>query len=195
MLFRGLQPSCCCLIYQTWTLLPEWRWWGIRRKNSQSNSFCHLSELHGIHLPNDDQLITQMRHTFLLDFVDIIIYPASTLELALCYMFLPEFGVIQHFLCRYPSNSVAFVNNMKSKSTPTPKWRRVVFKVSGTALAANCQSIDPKVLVSSLFMSYEIGKWIFGKWFFVYLLPVIWLSGWIYVLKGMLLLLGGITDC
>ncbi|KAG5557121.1 hypothetical protein RHGRI_007401 [Rhododendron griersonianum] len=46
---------------------------------------------------------------------------------------------------RYPSNSVALVNNMKSKSTPSPKWRRVVFKISGTALAGNCQSIDPKV--------------------------------------------------
>ncbi|KAG5557120.1 hypothetical protein RHGRI_007401 [Rhododendron griersonianum] len=45
----------------------------------------------------------------------------------------------------YPSNSVALVNNMKSKSTPSPKWRRVVFKISGTALAGNCQSIDPKV--------------------------------------------------
>ncbi|KAH7854860.1 hypothetical protein Vadar_018482 [Vaccinium darrowii] len=46
---------------------------------------------------------------------------------------------------RYPSNSAAFANNLKSKSTPTPKWRRVVFKISGTALAGNCQSIDPKV--------------------------------------------------
>ncbi|XP_058205705.1 uncharacterized protein LOC131319474 [Rhododendron vialii] len=46
---------------------------------------------------------------------------------------------------RYPSNSVAFVNNMKSKSMPSPKWHRVVFKISGTALAGNCQSIDPKV--------------------------------------------------
>ncbi|KAL6980257.1 hypothetical protein U1Q18_021900 [Sarracenia purpurea var. burkii] len=46
---------------------------------------------------------------------------------------------------RYASNSAAFANNMKSKSMPPPKWRRVVFKISGTALAGNCQTIDPKV--------------------------------------------------
>ncbi|GFZ11169.1 aspartate/glutamate/uridylate kinase family protein [Actinidia rufa] len=45
---------------------------------------------------------------------------------------------------RYASNS-SLINNTKSKSMPTPKWRRVVFKISGTALGGNCRSIDPKV--------------------------------------------------
>uniref|UniRef100_A0A5B7BNS9 UMP kinase n=1 Tax=Davidia involucrata TaxID=16924 RepID=A0A5B7BNS9_DAVIN len=45
---------------------------------------------------------------------------------------------------RYAPNSAAFANN-KSKSMPTPKWRRVVFKISGAALSGNCQSVDPKV--------------------------------------------------
>lgn len=87
---------------------------------------------------------------FLLDFVDRII-SEYTLTSIMLHVSLREYVVIQHLLCRYPSNSAAFANNLKSKSTPTPKWRRVVFKISGTALAGNCQSIDPKVLVSNLF--------------------------------------------
>ncbi|RVW71406.1 Uridylate kinase [Vitis vinifera] len=34
---------------------------------------------------------------------------------------------------------------MKPKTLSNPKWRRVVFKISGAALAGNCQNIDPKV--------------------------------------------------
>uniref|UniRef100_A0A2P2K2G6 UMP kinase n=1 Tax=Rhizophora mucronata TaxID=61149 RepID=A0A2P2K2G6_RHIMU len=43
-----------------------------------------------------------------------------------------------------PSNA-AFANNLKSKTMPNLKWRRVVFKISGAALSGNCQNIDPKV--------------------------------------------------
>ncbi|KDP45038.1 hypothetical protein JCGZ_01538 [Jatropha curcas] len=46
---------------------------------------------------------------------------------------------------RYPPSNVAFANNLKAKSMPNLKWRRVVFKISGAALAGNCQNIDPKV--------------------------------------------------
>ncbi|KAJ7974959.1 Uridylate kinase [Quillaja saponaria] len=46
---------------------------------------------------------------------------------------------------RYTASTVALANNQKSKSTSNLKWRRVVFKISGSALAGNCQSIDPKV--------------------------------------------------
>lgn len=41
---------------------------------------------------------------------------------------------------------VGLANNTKSKSLANPRWRRVVFKISGTALAGNGpQNIDPKV--------------------------------------------------
>ncbi|XWS08093.1 hypothetical protein CRYUN_Cryun41cG0049200 [Craigia yunnanensis] len=43
------------------------------------------------------------------------------------------------------SNSSARGNNLKSNSLPSLKWWRVVFKISGTALSGNCQSIDTKV--------------------------------------------------
>ncbi|XP_023876255.2 uridylate kinase PUMPKIN, chloroplastic [Quercus suber] len=46
---------------------------------------------------------------------------------------------------RYMSSNAALTNNLKSKPISNLKWRRVVFKISGTALAGNCQSIDPKV--------------------------------------------------
>ncbi|XVF23409.1 hypothetical protein REPUB_Repub13aG0035400 [Reevesia pubescens] len=46
---------------------------------------------------------------------------------------------------RYMANNVALGNNLKSKSLPSLKWRRVVFKISGTALSVNCESIDPKM--------------------------------------------------
>ncbi|OMO96753.1 Aspartate/glutamate/uridylate kinase [Corchorus capsularis] len=46
---------------------------------------------------------------------------------------------------RYVPNNVASGSNLKSKSIPSVKWRRVVFKISGTALSGNCQSIDPKI--------------------------------------------------
>lgn len=38
------------------------------------------------------------------------------------------------------------INNMKLKSSGGPRWRRVVFKISGAALAGTTQNnIDPKV--------------------------------------------------
>lgn len=38
------------------------------------------------------------------------------------------------------------INNMKLKSSSGPRWRRVVFKISGAALAGTTQNnIDPKV--------------------------------------------------
>lgn len=46
---------------------------------------------------------------------------------------------------RLATNNANFVNSTKLKSTPRPKWRRVVFKISGVALSGNCQSIDSKV--------------------------------------------------
>ncbi|KAL9402790.1 hypothetical protein Peur_006639 [Populus x canadensis] len=46
---------------------------------------------------------------------------------------------------RYTSGSAAFANTLKTKPVPNLKWRRVVFKISGSALAGNCQNIDPKV--------------------------------------------------
>lgn len=53
------------------------------------------------------------------------------------------------FMDRYVSSNAALTNNLKSKPISNLKWRRVVFKISGTALAGNCQSIDPKVHVLS----------------------------------------------
>ncbi|KAJ6690565.1 hypothetical protein OIU85_006785 [Salix viminalis] len=46
---------------------------------------------------------------------------------------------------RYTSGSAAFANTLKIKPVPDLKWRRVVFKISGSALAGNCQNIDPEV--------------------------------------------------
>ncbi|KAF8042545.1 hypothetical protein BT93_A1008, partial [Corymbia citriodora subsp. variegata] len=41
------------------------------------------------------------------------------------------------------------VNNIKSKSLSSPRWRRVVFKISGAALAGTGQNnIDPKVAMA-----------------------------------------------
>ncbi|PIA54812.1 hypothetical protein AQUCO_00901006v1, partial [Aquilegia coerulea] len=50
---------------------------------------------------------------------------------------------------RYPLSTPSpggLANNTKSKSLMNPRWRRVVFKISGTALAGSGpQNIDPKV--------------------------------------------------
>ncbi|GMY23162.1 uridylate kinase PUMPKIN, chloroplastic-like [Fagus crenata] len=46
---------------------------------------------------------------------------------------------------RYKPGNGALANDLKSKPMTNLKWRRVVFKISGTALGGNCQSIDPKV--------------------------------------------------
>ncbi|KAH9768793.1 Uridine monophosphate kinase [Citrus sinensis] len=37
--------------------------------------------------------------------------------------------------------------NLKSKPQQNLKWRRVVFKISGSALVGNCHNIDPKVVM------------------------------------------------
>lgn len=43
------------------------------------------------------------------------------------------------------------INNMKSKSASSPRWRRVVFKISGAALCGSGpNNMDPKVLKSYL---------------------------------------------
>lgn len=47
------------------------------------------------------------------------------------------------------------LNNVKSKATSNPRWRRVVLKISGAALACTGpNNIDPKVsyLVHNLFV-------------------------------------------
>lgn len=58
---------------------------------------------------------------------------------------------------RYPAVTnvaAAMVNNMKPKSLSNPRWRRVVFKISGAALSGSgSQNIDPKV---ALLISREI---------------------------------------
>lgn len=50
---------------------------------------------------------------------------------------------------RYGTTAVspgAQINSIKSKSTTSARWRRVVFKISGGALAGTAQqNIDPKV--------------------------------------------------
>lgn len=51
--------------------------------------------------------------------------------------------------CRYPLvtyNPGVQINNVKSKATSNPRWRRVVLKISGAALACTGpNNIDPKV--------------------------------------------------
>ncbi|KAL5716763.1 hypothetical protein ACHQM5_009886 [Ranunculus cassubicifolius] len=58
---------------------------------------------------------------------------------------------------RYPATTniaAGLVNNMKPKALSNPKWRRVVFKISGAALAGTgSQNIDPKV---ALLISREV---------------------------------------
>ncbi|XP_020203993.1 uncharacterized protein LOC109789445 isoform X2 [Cajanus cajan] len=43
-----------------------------------------------------------------------------------------------------PSNAV-MANHLKTKPASNVKWRRVLFKISGSALAGNFRNIDPKV--------------------------------------------------
>ncbi|KAK0591848.1 hypothetical protein LWI29_009145 [Acer saccharum] len=50
-------------------------------------------------------------------------------------------------LKRYTPSSVAMTNNLKSKPQQNLKWRRVMFKISGSALAGNSQNIDSKVVM------------------------------------------------
>ncbi|KAK7279533.1 hypothetical protein RJT34_24586 [Clitoria ternatea] len=46
---------------------------------------------------------------------------------------------------RYAPSNAAIANNLRMKQASNIKWHRVLFKISGTALAGNCQNIDPKV--------------------------------------------------
>lgn len=58
-------------------------------------------------------------------------------------------------IIRYPAATnvaAAMVNNMKPKSLSNPRWRRVVFKISGAALSGSgSQNIDPKVSACFLY--------------------------------------------
>ncbi|ESW15829.1 hypothetical protein PHAVU_007G105700 [Phaseolus vulgaris] len=46
---------------------------------------------------------------------------------------------------RYGPNNGVVANNLKTKPESNLKWQRVLFKISGSALAGNGQNIDPKV--------------------------------------------------
>ncbi|KAL5735112.1 hypothetical protein ACOSP7_032973 [Xanthoceras sorbifolium] len=46
-----------------------------------------------------------------------------------------------------PTSNFTMTNNLKSKPQQNLKWRRVMFKISGSALAGNCQNIDSKVVM------------------------------------------------
>ncbi|CAL0316808.1 unnamed protein product [Lupinus luteus] len=46
---------------------------------------------------------------------------------------------------RYAPSNAIVATNLKQKPTSNMKWHRVLFKISGSALAGNCQNIDPKV--------------------------------------------------
>ncbi|KAK7268442.1 hypothetical protein RIF29_21140 [Crotalaria pallida] len=46
---------------------------------------------------------------------------------------------------RYAPSNAIVATNLKPKPASNLKWHRVLFKISGSALAGNCQNIDPKV--------------------------------------------------
>ncbi|KAG4983870.1 hypothetical protein AAZX31_10G190400 [Glycine max] len=46
---------------------------------------------------------------------------------------------------RYAPSNATVATNLKPKPASNLKWHRVLFKISGSALAGNCQNIDPKV--------------------------------------------------
>ncbi|KAG4908182.1 hypothetical protein JHK82_056835 [Glycine max] len=46
---------------------------------------------------------------------------------------------------RYAPSNATVAINLKLKPASNLKWHRVLFKISGSALAGNCQNIDPKV--------------------------------------------------
>lgn len=54
---------------------------------------------------------------------------------------------VKRFAAVTPS-PVGLSNNLKPKTLQTPRWRRVLLKISGTALAGNAQNVDPKVTSS-----------------------------------------------
>ncbi|KAH9768804.1 Uridine monophosphate kinase [Citrus sinensis] len=47
----------------------------------------------------------------------------------------------------YTPSTSTVTYNLKSKPQQNLKWRRVVFKISGSALVGNCHNIDPKVVM------------------------------------------------
>ncbi|KAG4397718.1 hypothetical protein GLYMA_10G201400v4 [Glycine max] len=48
---------------------------------------------------------------------------------------------------RYAPSNATVATNLKPKPASNLKWHRVLFKISGSALAGNCQNIDPKVAI------------------------------------------------
>nr|KYP38389.1 Uridylate kinase [Cajanus cajan] len=46
---------------------------------------------------------------------------------------------------RYAPSNAVMANHLKTKPASNVKWRRVLFKISGSALAGNFRNIDPKV--------------------------------------------------
>lgn len=40
---------------------------------------------------------------------------------------------------------VSVNNNSKMKALPSPRWKRVILKISGMALSGGTQNVDPKV--------------------------------------------------
>ncbi|KAL9235933.1 hypothetical protein vseg_010654 [Gypsophila vaccaria] len=57
------------------------------------------------------------------------------------------------------------ISNVKSKTVPTTKWQRVVFKISGAALACNGpHNVDPKVVMliaREVALAYRLGVQLF----------------------------------
>ncbi|KAG4919398.1 hypothetical protein JHK85_057679 [Glycine max] len=51
------------------------------------------------------------------------------------------------FVGRYAPSNATVAINLKLKPASNLKWHRVLFKISGSALAGNCQNIDPKVAI------------------------------------------------
>ncbi|ESR49941.1 hypothetical protein CICLE_v10033568mg, partial [Citrus x clementina] len=77
----------------------------------------------------------------------------------------------------YTPSTSTVTYNLKSKPQQNLKWRRVVFKISGSALVGNCHNIDPKVqFFCPLLMCY--GWFYMGKPFYIWFV-----------------LLGGDADC
>lgn len=61
-----------------------------------------------------------------------------------------DIDISAFFLFRYAvatPSSGGQVNTMKPKAMSNVRWRRVVFKISGTALTGSSGNIDPKVCV------------------------------------------------
>ncbi|KAE9612172.1 putative transcription factor Trihelix family [Lupinus albus] len=61
---------------------------------------------------------------------------------------------------RYAPSNAILATNLKPKPTSNLKWHRVLIKISGSALAGNCQNIDPKVPVLFLILLLFDSNWI-----------------------------------